>query len=228
MRIGVYAVALLGGLAGPAGADGASDLARRLQALHAPGPVAATVRLELRLERTMHHQTTDGQASVRLDVDEDSRGIRIRWERAVLQEADEEERQDDASPDRLLPGLGGGGVVIEEPAAGANGNYHLDAGWDKGLRFTSPDDQTICGSSFGSKVITFAKSAGPPARRPLSSERRSAISPDWRNASPICTAYFRQLLVKPRADVASELQTMSIFGPLKYQRSSMMSAKPSV
>jgi len=103
MRIGVYAVALLGGLAGPAGADGASDLARRLQALHAPGPVAATVRLELRLERTMHHQTTNGLASVRLDVDEDSRGIQIRWEPAVLQEADEEERQRDAAPDRLLP-----------------------------------------------------------------------------------------------------------------------------
>src|SRR5438093_12955708 len=102
MRIGVYAVALLGGLAGPAGADGASDLARRLQALHSPGPVAATVRLELRLERTMHHQTTDGPASVRLDVDEDSRGIRIRWERSVLQEAEEEERQDDASPGRTL------------------------------------------------------------------------------------------------------------------------------
>jgi hypothetical protein len=103
MRIGVYAVALLGGLAGPAGADGASDLARRLQALHAPGPVAATVRLELRLERTMHHQTTNAQASVRLDVEEDDRGTHVHWDPAVLRQANEEERQHDVSPDLLLP-----------------------------------------------------------------------------------------------------------------------------
>src|SRR5207247_7790781 len=96
------------------------------------------------------------------------------------------------------------------------------------LTFTSPDDQTAWGSSFGSNVMTLAKSAGPPARRALSSERRSAISPDWRNASPICMAYFRQLLVNPRADTASELQTMSIFGPFRYQRSTMMSAQPSL
>src|SRR5712692_3686766 len=91
------------------------------------------------------------------------------------------------------------------------------------LTFTPLDDQTTCGSSFGSKVIRLIKSAGPPATRALSSERRSAISPDWRNASPICVAYFRQLLVNPTADTASELQTTSIFGPFRYQRSSMIS-----
>ena len=103
MRIGVYGIALLGLMARAAGADGASDLAGRLQALRLPGPVAATLRLELHLERTLHRKTTSGQASVRLDVDEDDRGIQIRWEPAVLREADEEERQRDASPDRLLP-----------------------------------------------------------------------------------------------------------------------------
>src|ERR1700751_1075662 len=72
------------------------------------------------------------------------------------------------------------------------------------LTFTSPDDQTTSGSSFGSKVITLANSVGPPARRELSSERRWAISPDWRNASAMCVTYFRQLLVNPRTDTASE------------------------
>src|SRR5215213_12042042 len=83
------------------------------------------------------------------------------------------------------------------------------------LTFTSPEDQTTCGSSFGSKVSTLPNSAGPPARRAASSERRSAISPDWRNASAMCKTYLRQLLVTPRTDVASELQTTSIFGPLE-------------
>ena len=56
------------------------------------------------------------------------------------------------------------------------------------LTFTSPDDQTTCGSFFGSKVMTLINSAGPPAvRRSLSSEWRWAISPDWMNASPICS-----------------------------------------
>src|SRR5712692_790799 len=78
MRIGVYAVALLGLVSRTAAADGASDLASRLQALRAPGPVAATLRLELRLERTLHHTTVSGHASVRLDVEEDDRGTHDR------------------------------------------------------------------------------------------------------------------------------------------------------
>jgi len=103
MRYGLFALALFGLSAGTAAADGAADLAGRLQAFRTPGPVAATLRLELRLERTLHHQNANGQASVRLDVDEDDRGTRVRWEPAVLREADAEERQHDASPERLLP-----------------------------------------------------------------------------------------------------------------------------
>jgi hypothetical protein len=103
MRIGLYAIALLGLGATIAGADGASDLAGRLQALRSPGPVAATLRLELRLERTLHHTTVNGRASVRLDVEEDGRGTHVHWEPAVLREANEEERQHDASPDGLRP-----------------------------------------------------------------------------------------------------------------------------
>jgi len=103
MRVGIYAAALLGLLPVAAGADGASDLARRLQALRAPGPVAATLRLELRLERTLHRTTVNGQASVHLDVEEDDRGTHVHWEPAVLRAANDEERKHDASPDRLLP-----------------------------------------------------------------------------------------------------------------------------
>ena len=103
MRIGVYALALLGLAGRIAGADGSSDLASRLQAFRTPGPVAATLRLDLSLERTLHHQTANGQASVRLDVDEDDRGTRVRWEPAVIRDAEQEERQNDAAQDRLLP-----------------------------------------------------------------------------------------------------------------------------
>jgi hypothetical protein len=103
MRSALGAVSLFGLTAAIAGADGPADLARRLEAFHTPGPVAATLRLELRLERTLHHQSANGQASVRLDVDEDDRGTRVRWEPDVLRAADAEERQHDAAPDRLLP-----------------------------------------------------------------------------------------------------------------------------
>ena len=99
----VRVAVLLGLLAGPAGADGASDLAGRLQALRSPGPVAATLRLELRLERTLHRVTASGQASVRLDVEQDEAGIHVRWPPALLRDADAEERQRDESPDRLTP-----------------------------------------------------------------------------------------------------------------------------
>src|SRR5215471_18082778 len=46
------------------------------------------------------------------------------------------------------------------------------------LTFTSPEDQTTCGSSFASNVIVLIKSAGPPAVRSLTSECRCATSPD--------------------------------------------------
>ena len=103
MKTGPLVLAVLGLPAAIAGADGASALSTRLQAFRTPGPVAATLRLELRLERTLHHQKANGQASVRLNVDEDDRGTRVRWETEVLREADAEERQHDAAPDRLLP-----------------------------------------------------------------------------------------------------------------------------
>jgi hypothetical protein len=103
MRIGACAVALLGLLPRAAGADGASDLASRLQALRSPASVAATLHLELRLERTLHHTTVNGQASVRLEIERDDGGIHVHWEPAALRDAEAEERQHDESPGRLLP-----------------------------------------------------------------------------------------------------------------------------
>ena len=46
------------------------------------------------------------------------------------------------------------------------------------LTLTSPDDHTVCGSSFASNVIVLIRSAGPPAVRSLISEWRWATSPD--------------------------------------------------
>src|SRR5450432_4051522 len=93
--------ALLFALAVPASDQTALDLARRLDTLRSPGPLAASVRLELRLERTLHHQTLKGEASAHLDVDRDEGGLRVRWEPALLTQADAEESERDRTPDRL-------------------------------------------------------------------------------------------------------------------------------
>jgi hypothetical protein len=96
-------VALLLALAVRGSADAPSDLAGRLKALRSPEPLAARLGLQLRLERTLHHKTVKGEASLRLDVDEDEGGLRMRWDAAVLREADAEEQERDQSPDRLTP-----------------------------------------------------------------------------------------------------------------------------
>jgi hypothetical protein len=83
--------------------DGASELARRLEAFRSPGPVAATLRLELILERTLHHKTARGEAAVSLRVDEDETGLRVRWEPRLLRDASAEERERDQASDRLSP-----------------------------------------------------------------------------------------------------------------------------
>jgi len=69
------------------------------------------------------------------------------------------------------------------------------------MTFTSPDDQTTCGSSFGSNAITSVKSAGRRETRVVL-ERRSATSAameESRRHMPL--ENFRQLLVTPRTDV---------------------------
>jgi hypothetical protein len=96
-------VALLLALVLRASADAPSDLAGRLKGFRSPEPVAASVELQLRLERTLHHKTVKGEASLRLAVDEDEGGLRMRWESAALREADAEEQERDQSPDRLTP-----------------------------------------------------------------------------------------------------------------------------
>jgi hypothetical protein len=87
----------------PPGAGGASDLARRLEGLHAQTRVAVRLRMDLRLERTLHRQTVRGEASLQVDVEEDESGLRVRWEPDLLRQANEEERTHDQEPDRLTP-----------------------------------------------------------------------------------------------------------------------------
>jgi hypothetical protein len=101
MRLGLALLAAA--LAAPAGAGGASDLARRLESLHAPAPLAVRLRMDLRLERTLHKKTVKGEASLHLDVEEDATGLRVRWESGLLRDANEEERGHDLEPDRLTP-----------------------------------------------------------------------------------------------------------------------------
>ena len=87
----------------PARAESLPDLTNRLQALPAPGPVAATLRLELRLERTLRKKTANAETSLQIDVDEDDAGLRVRWPPSVLNAVDAEAREADREHDRLVP-----------------------------------------------------------------------------------------------------------------------------
>ena len=87
----------------PARAESLPDLTNRLQALPPPGPVAATLRLELRLERTLHKKTVSAETSLQIDVDEDDAGLRVRWAPSVLSDVDAEARDADRESDRLVP-----------------------------------------------------------------------------------------------------------------------------
>jgi hypothetical protein len=90
-------------LAAPAVADPAADLAHRLADFHSPAPIAASVRLELHLERVLHHEKARGDASVPVEVLEDAGGLRVQWDAAVLRRADAEEGERDLSAQRLTP-----------------------------------------------------------------------------------------------------------------------------
>jgi hypothetical protein len=88
---------------GPVRAETLPSLANRLQALAAPGPVSATLRLDLRLERTLHGKTAGAEASLEVDVDQDDASLRVRWAPSLLKAVDAEERQADQEADRLVP-----------------------------------------------------------------------------------------------------------------------------
>src|SRR5262249_9373177 len=89
--------------AGPAGADSAADLARRLSDFQSPPPIAASLRLELHLEHVLPHASAKAEAAVPLEVDEDATGLRERWDPAVLRRADAEAGQRDQAADRMTP-----------------------------------------------------------------------------------------------------------------------------
>ena len=83
--------------------DAAADLGRRLADFRSPAPIAASVHLDLHLERVLHHRTVKGDASVPLDVEQDAAALRVQWDPAVLRRADAEEGERDAATDRTTP-----------------------------------------------------------------------------------------------------------------------------
>ena len=101
--MGSLGVVVLAAALAPPAATGASDLARRLESLRTPAPIAIRLRMDLRLERTLHGQTARGEASLQADVERDESGLRVYWESGLLLQANEEERIHDREPDRLTP-----------------------------------------------------------------------------------------------------------------------------
>jgi hypothetical protein len=96
--------AVLIALGGPwAWGEGSADLAKRLDAFRSPGPIAATLRLELRQERTTHHKTSTGEAALSVELDQGPTSLGVRWDASALANASEEERKHDRSPDGLTP-----------------------------------------------------------------------------------------------------------------------------
>ena len=103
MRVGAGAGLVAVAVATRAWADGASDLARRLEGFRSPEPATVSLRMELRLDRTLHKKTAKGEATVRVDIEADPAGLRVLWESGLLRDANEEERQHDRDRDRLMP-----------------------------------------------------------------------------------------------------------------------------
>jgi hypothetical protein len=87
----------------PAPAESLPDLTSRLQALPAPGAVAARLRLDLRLERTLHKKTASAETSLTVDVDQDDAGLRVHWAPSVLNDVDAEARAADREAEHLVP-----------------------------------------------------------------------------------------------------------------------------
>ena len=90
-------------VAAPALADGRLDLARRLEEVRSPAPLAVTVQLDLRLDHKLHGKVAQGQATLRVGVEQDADGLRVHWAPASLADANAEEHEHDLDPDRLTP-----------------------------------------------------------------------------------------------------------------------------
>jgi hypothetical protein len=90
-------------LRAPVLADGAVDLFRRLDQLRSPDPITATLHLELHVERTLHHKSVTGQATVQIEVDDEAGGLRVRWDPAFLREADAEESRGETASLSVAP-----------------------------------------------------------------------------------------------------------------------------
>ena len=84
-------------------ADARLDLARQLENLHSPAPLGATVQLDLRLDQKLHSKAAQGQATLRVEVEQDATGLTVHWESSSLEDANVEERERDRDPDHLTP-----------------------------------------------------------------------------------------------------------------------------
>ena len=99
----LLAWAMLAAGATAAPADGAADLARRLDALRLPGPASVRVRLDLREELTLRHTTTKGESSVRVTVDDNGPDLNVVWEKKGIADADKEEKAAETDSGALTP-----------------------------------------------------------------------------------------------------------------------------
>jgi hypothetical protein len=103
VKISLCVTVLVAGAALPARADEPLELGRRLEALRSPGPISATVQLDLRLDQKLHGKITEGQATLRVEIEQDANGLNVRWAPSVLQDANAEEGERDRDPSRLTP-----------------------------------------------------------------------------------------------------------------------------
>jgi hypothetical protein len=83
--------------------DAAERLAQRLEAFRTPGAVSLDVRLDLRLEHTLHKSTAKGEESLSVGVAQDAGGLTVRWESDLLRRAAEESQERDRMPAQLTP-----------------------------------------------------------------------------------------------------------------------------
>jgi hypothetical protein len=103
MRVLELLAACLIGAAPPRSADGPSDLRHRLEEFRSPEAVALTVQLDLHLERTLGRRTAKGDATLLVEADEDSTGLRVHWDASSLHDVEAELQARDRDPDRLAP-----------------------------------------------------------------------------------------------------------------------------
>jgi len=133
-----WAGILIAVAAAPAAEPGAA-LARRLADFHSPTPIAVSMRLDLHLERTLHHTVVKGDAAVPLAVDADAGALRVTWDADVLRRADAEQHERDEASDRIAPVR----EALKELDADRLSHLLDQAGTLAGLTKGAPAEETV-------------------------------------------------------------------------------------